>query len=82
MPAGPPPGVKYPDGEHIAVPTQFPGDPRSPRFVAAVAGVLSVVALYGYAATTAVLTTGTVSFVLLAVLLPTATAYWLARLVF
>jgi hypothetical protein len=74
--------VKCPDEEQVGVSTQLPVDPRSPRFVATVVGVLSVVALYGYAATTAVLTTGTVSFVLLAVLLPTVTAYWLARLVF
>jgi hypothetical protein len=58
---------------------QFPSEPRDPRFVAAIAGVLATGALYAYAATTPVLSTGTVSFVLLAVLFPTAVAYWLAR---
>lgn len=61
---------------------RFPADPQDPRFVAAVAGVLATAALYVYAATTDVLTTGTVSFVLLAVLLPTTAAYWLARRLF
>jgi len=59
---------------------EFPSDFRDPQFVAAIAGVLATGALYVYAATTDVLSTGTVSFVLLAVLLPTAVAYWLARL--
>lgn len=61
---------------------RFPTDPQEPRFVAAVAGVLATAAMYAYAATTTVLTTGTVSFVLLAVLIPTTAAYWLARRLF
>lgn len=61
---------------------RFPMDPRDPWFVAAVAGVLATAALYAYAATTDTLTTGTVSFVLLAVLLLATTAHWLARRLF
>lgn len=61
---------------------RLPASPRDPRLVATVAGVLSVAALYVYAATTDVLTTATVSFVLLSVLLPTTAAYWLARRLF
>jgi len=75
-------GVKWPGSERPPVFDEFPADPRDPRFVAAVAGVLSTGALYAYTATTDVLATGTVSFVLLAVLLPTTVAYWLARTLF
>lgn len=74
--------MKFVGCDSVSVTDEFPTDPRDPRFVAAVAGVLSVGALYAYAATTDVLTTGTISFVLLAVLLPTTVAYWLARALF
>jgi hypothetical protein len=60
---------------------RFP-DPEDPRFVATVTGVLSTAALYVYAATAGAVTTATVSFVLLAVLLPTTAAHWLARRLF
>lgn len=75
-------GVKWPRPAPPVVTDRFPADPQDPRFVAAVAGVLATAALYAYAATADVLTTGTVSFVLLAVLLPTTAAYWLARRLF
>ncbi|WP_276260058.1 hypothetical protein [Haloglomus litoreum] len=61
---------------------RFPADPRDPEFVAVVAGVLAVAALYVYAATTGVPTPATVTFVLLAVTLPMTIAYWLARTLF
>ena len=60
----------------------FPADPRDPAFVAAVAGVLAVAALFVYAATAPALTTATVGFVLLAVLLPVTVAHELARRLF
>lgn len=60
----------------------FPSAPRDPAFVATVVGVLSVAALFVYAATSAALTTATVGFVLLVVLLPPTVAYALARRLF
>jgi hypothetical protein len=61
---------------------EFWVDPRDPAFLATVVGSVSTVALYGYALLTDVLTMATVSFVLLVVALPTATAYLLARALF